>query len=55
MRPKHLYLGLCLAGTILPYSQFIPFLREHGLSERLCPSMAGGTGSGAFGLPSWPS
>jgi hypothetical protein len=26
-----LYLGLCIAGTVLPYSQFIPFLREHGL------------------------
>jgi hypothetical protein len=28
---KTVYLALCLAGTILPYSQFIPFLREHGL------------------------
>jgi hypothetical protein len=27
---KRLYLTLCLAGTIFPYSQFIPFLREHG-------------------------
>jgi hypothetical protein len=25
------YLILCIAGTVLPYSQFIPFLREHGL------------------------
>jgi lysylphosphatidylglycerol synthetase-like protein (DUF2156 family) len=25
------YLVLCIAGTLLPYSQFIPFLREHGL------------------------
>ena len=24
------YLTLCIAGTIIPYSQFIPFLREHG-------------------------
>lgn len=31
MKPKHLYLALCVAGTALPYSQFIPFLREHGL------------------------
>lgn len=35
MRPKHLYLGLCLAGTLLPYSQLIPFLREHGLDLHL--------------------
>jgi uncharacterized protein DUF2834 len=31
MRPKQLYLVLCILGTVLPYSQFIPFLREHGL------------------------
>jgi hypothetical protein len=30
-----LYLTLCIAGTILPYSQFIPFLREHGLDAPL--------------------
>lgn len=35
MRPKHLYLALALAGTVLPYSQFLPFLREHGLDLRL--------------------
>ena len=28
---KIVYLILCIAGTVLPYSQFIPFLREHGL------------------------
>ena len=30
MTPKRLYLVLCVVGTVLPYSQFIPFLREHG-------------------------
>jgi hypothetical protein len=35
MRPKQLYLGLCVPGTLLPYSQFIPFLREHGLDMGL--------------------
>lgn len=35
MGPKSLYFGLCVAGTVLPYSQFIPFLREHGLDLRL--------------------
>ena len=35
MRPKHLYLGLCVLGTVLPYSQFVPFLQEHGLQLRL--------------------
>ena len=28
---KVIYFALCIAGTILPLSQFIPFLREHGL------------------------
>jgi predicted exporter len=35
MRPKHVYLALCVVGTVLPYSQFIPFLRAHGLDVRL--------------------
>ncbi len=35
MRAKGLYAGLCVVGTVLPYSQFIPFLREHGLDPRL--------------------
>jgi len=32
---KIVYLILCIAGTVLPYSQFIPFLREHGLDISL--------------------
>ena len=35
MTLKGLYLGLCILGTVLPYSQFLPFLREHGLDLRL--------------------
>lgn len=35
MKPKGLYLILCVAGTVLPYSQFLPFVREHGLDLRL--------------------
>jgi|SRR6185312_2547883 Protein of unknown function (DUF2834). len=35
MRPKHVYLSLCVLGLLLPYSQFLPFLREHGLDLRL--------------------
>jgi hypothetical protein len=35
MKPKSLYLMLCVAGTLLPYSQFVPFLQEHGLDLRL--------------------
>ncbi len=35
MRTKHIYLLLCVIGTILPYSQFIPFFAEHGLDLSL--------------------
>lgn len=32
---QHLYLALCVAGTVLPCSQFFPFLAEHGLNISL--------------------
>jgi hypothetical protein len=35
MKAKGLYLALCVPGTVLPYSLFIPFLRENGLNLRL--------------------
>lgn len=35
MRPKHLYLALCVLGTVLPWYHFLPFLREHGLDLQL--------------------
>ncbi len=35
MKPKTLYLGLCVFGTALPLWQFIPFLRQNGLDVRL--------------------
>jgi hypothetical protein len=35
MKPKHLYLGLCVAGTALPCWQLLPFLRDHGLNLTL--------------------
>ena len=35
MRPKHLYLALAVAGTVLPLAAFLPFLRAHGLDARL--------------------
>ena len=35
MKPKTVYLGLCVLGTALPYSRFRPFLRDHGLKLRL--------------------
>lgn len=50
-RKKILYLVLCVVGTILPYSQFILFLREHGLDMRVFFQQLFATRiSGFFGL-----
>jgi hypothetical protein len=35
MTPKALYLALCVAGTVIPYQQFLTFLRDHGLDVRV--------------------
>ena len=48
MRPKNLYLVLCVLGTLLPYSQLIPFLRENGLDLRLFFGQLFSTRIGAF-------
>ena len=46
-----LYLILCFAGTILPCSQLIPFLREHGLDVPLIvQQLFANKISGFFGL-----
>jgi Protein of unknown function DUF2834 len=35
MKPKHIYLLLAIAGLVLPYMQFVPWVLEHGLDMRL--------------------
>jgi uncharacterized membrane-anchored protein len=35
MKPKAIYLLLCVVGTVLPCAQFLPFLQEHGLDVQL--------------------
>ena len=32
MKPKTLYLVLCLLGLVLPYAEFIPWALQHGLN-----------------------
>src|SRR5215471_21526617 len=32
MKPKTIYLALCFVGALLPYSQFVPWVLEHGLN-----------------------
>src|SRR6266404_8254997 len=31
MKPKNVYLLLCVLGALLPYSQFVPWVMENGL------------------------
>jgi hypothetical protein len=31
MRLRHCYVGLCVLGAVLPYSQLIPWIAAHGL------------------------
>ena len=48
---KQLYLGLCVAGTILPCWQFLPFVRDHGLDVPLfLEQLFANPVSGFFGL-----
>jgi hypothetical protein len=32
MKPKAIYLALCLIGALLPYWQFLPWVVEHGMN-----------------------
>jgi Terpene cyclase DEP1 len=32
MKPKTIYLALCLVGTALPYWQFMPWVVQHGMN-----------------------
>jgi len=31
MKPKHLYLFLCIVGIVVPFIPFAPFVHQHGL------------------------
>ena len=35
MKIRHVYLGLCVLGFLLPYWQFVPWLAAHGLNMPL--------------------
>lgn len=35
MKPKHLYLILCIVGIVVPYAAFAPFVRMHGVNVGL--------------------
>lgn len=48
MKPKTLYLALCVVGTIVPYTQFVPWLLQHGLNLPLFARELFATRIGAF-------
>ena len=51
MKPKSVYLRLCVLGTLLPYWQLLPFLRDHGLDLRLfLAQLFANPVSGFFGM-----
>lgn len=35
MKPKAVYLFLCILGFVVPYAEFLPWVAEHGLNLRL--------------------
>ena len=49
MKPKHLYAALCIIGTILPYTQFVPWIIENGLNISLLVNQIASSRVAAFG------
>ena len=48
VKPKTLYFVLCVAGVIVPYWQFVPWVLQHGLNLPLFVRELFSTRSGAF-------
>jgi predicted membrane-bound spermidine synthase len=48
MRLRHVYLVLCVIGTVLPYWKFVPWVMDHGLNLPLFCHELFVTGVGAF-------
>jgi hypothetical protein len=48
MKPKNVYLVLCAAGIVIPYTQLVPWLFEHGLNMRLLIEQLFSNRIGAF-------
>jgi predicted membrane-bound spermidine synthase len=48
MRLRHLYLGFCVIGTVLPCWKLLPWLMDHGLNLSLLCQELFATRIGAF-------
>jgi len=49
MKTRHLYLILALAGVVLPYSQFLPWLADNGPNVALLVEQITTSRAAAFG------
>lgn len=49
IKKKHVYLFLCIVGTVLPFSQFILWISEYGLDVSLLFEQVAGSRIAAFG------
>ena len=49
IKKKHVYLLLCIVGTVLPYSQFLPWISENGLDVSPLFEQIAGSRIAAFG------
>lgn len=49
MKTKHLYLVLALLGVVLPYSQLLPWIAEHGFDIALLIEQITASRVAAFG------
>ena len=51
MSRKHLYLALCIVGTVVPYTSFVPWVMDHGFDiSRLVEELFANRISAFFGL-----
>jgi TRAP-type uncharacterized transport system fused permease subunit len=48
MKPKNVYLMLCVAGAVIPYTKFVPWVLGHGLNVPLMIQELFSTRIGAF-------
>jgi hypothetical protein len=48
MKPRHVYLLLCIAGFLAPYAVFLPWVAAHGLDPVLFVHQACATPIGIF-------
>jgi len=48
MKAERIYLGLCILGILIPYTQFVPFVRENGLDLPLLVDQLFSTQIGSF-------